>query len=395
MTSHILLPAARRRAPGDASRAASSRAAARRAGLHGRRSCRDALDMAGASGDDRHPRGRRARARRRLRPALHRHREHRRRSWREIEAAHRRRRRRRAARRPSASARRPPRCASSARDSTRPSAAADAGRGRPPSTSTVAIRRVVRRRRRRSASGSTPACAHEHVVRIDTEANIAVGDVAVGSVRAAGRHPAPSALAVGTSHGPLSAASASCPRSPGPCIVVGKDIHRHAFAREAIDALRANGGDVLVVDMGWPVRRSRLRRHRDLRRLAPARRAPCSPLPRGGEAAHETRNRHRRHQDRRHRDGRRRATQRAAVRMPTGFGAGAVIETAVDAVRQVAALSGITRGSLRSIGIGIPGAVDSAHRTGAATPSTWASRTSSSARRSATASASPCRSRTT
>ncbi|MET0725664.1 MAG: ROK family protein [Leifsonia sp.] len=48
------------------------------------------------------------------------------------------------------------------------------------------------------------------------------------------------------------------------------------------------------------------------------------------------------------------------VRMPTGFGGGAVIETAVDAVRQVVALSGIPIEQLRSIGIGIPGAVDSA-----------------------------------
>ena len=48
------------------------------------------------------------------------------------------------------------------------------------------------------------------------------------------------------------------------------------------------------------------------------------------------------------------------VRMPTGWGGPAVIETAVDAVRQVAALSGISVGNLRSIGIGIPGAVDSA-----------------------------------
>ncbi|KQO94464.1 ROK family protein [Leifsonia sp. Leaf264] len=48
------------------------------------------------------------------------------------------------------------------------------------------------------------------------------------------------------------------------------------------------------------------------------------------------------------------------VRMPTGWGGPAVIETAVDAVRQVAALSGVSVGNLRSIGIGIPGAVDSA-----------------------------------
>ena len=35
-------------------------------------------------------------------------------------------------------------------------------------------------------------------------------------------------------------------------VVVGKDIHRHAFAREAIEALRARR-EILVVDMGWPL----------------------------------------------------------------------------------------------------------------------------------------------
>lgn len=34
-------------------------------------------------------------------------------------------------------------------------------------------------------------------------------------------------------------------------VVVGKDNHRHAWAREAIDALRSRG-DVVVIDMGWP-----------------------------------------------------------------------------------------------------------------------------------------------
>ena len=34
-------------------------------------------------------------------------------------------------------------------------------------------------------------------------------------------------------------------------VVVGKDVHRHAFAREAIDTLRATR-EILVVDMGWP-----------------------------------------------------------------------------------------------------------------------------------------------
>ncbi|MEJ3404321.1 ROK family protein [Rathayibacter sp. YIM 133350] len=50
------------------------------------------------------------------------------------------------------------------------------------------------------------------------------------------------------------------------------------------------------------------------------------------------------------------------VRMPTGFGAGAVVETAVDIVQRVTELSGFLLADVHSIGIGIPGAVDS--RTG-------------------------------
>jgi len=40
---------------------------------------------------------------------------------------------------------------------------------------------------------------------------------------------------------------------PGqPVLVIGRDIHQHSFAREAVDQLRSQGVDVLVVDMGWP-----------------------------------------------------------------------------------------------------------------------------------------------
>ena len=35
-------------------------------------------------------------------------------------------------------------------------------------------------------------------------------------------------------------------------LVVGQDIHRHGFARAAVDRLRAEHGQVLVVDIGWP-----------------------------------------------------------------------------------------------------------------------------------------------
>jgi beta-N-acetylhexosaminidase len=49
---------------------------------------------------------------------------------------------------------------------------------------------------------------------------------------------------------------------PGqPVLVVGRDIHQHLFAREAVDRLRSEHADVLVVDMGWP---SADRRYADL-----------------------------------------------------------------------------------------------------------------------------------
>jgi beta-N-acetylhexosaminidase len=35
-------------------------------------------------------------------------------------------------------------------------------------------------------------------------------------------------------------------------LVVGRDIHQHAFARAVVDRLRAEHDSVLVVDMGWP-----------------------------------------------------------------------------------------------------------------------------------------------
>ncbi|WP_022889817.1 ROK family protein [Agromyces italicus] len=48
------------------------------------------------------------------------------------------------------------------------------------------------------------------------------------------------------------------------------------------------------------------------------------------------------------------------VRMPTGFGAEAVVETALRTVERMAELSGVGQAAFSSIGIGIPGAVDTA-----------------------------------
>jgi predicted NBD/HSP70 family sugar kinase len=47
------------------------------------------------------------------------------------------------------------------------------------------------------------------------------------------------------------------------------------------------------------------------------------------------------------------------LRLPTGLGAAAVLETAVQAVVQLAALVGIETVEFESVGVGIPGAVDS------------------------------------
>lgn len=93
------------------------------------------------------------------------------------------------------------------------------------------------------------------VVRLETVANIAVGTAPWGPF---------AETATGAEDGAAAAFAAlpvvevteedSAPTSlpDGPVIVIGKDNHRHAFARETIDRLRAERGDVLVVDMGWP-----------------------------------------------------------------------------------------------------------------------------------------------
>ena len=81
------------------------------------------------------------------------------------------------------------------------------------------------------------------VVRLEADPNIAVGTTpwglfAVVAQRAYVISPEQSALP---------------PFQPDqPVLVVGRDIHRHRFAREAVDRLRSLHVDVLVVDMGWP-----------------------------------------------------------------------------------------------------------------------------------------------
>ncbi len=98
--------------------------------------------------------------------------------------------------------------------------------------------------------------ARYSVVRIDTVANIAIGQApwgpfaeaaAVGTERASSRFAARPLVVFTEGDDPEHVLAASTP-----VLVVGKDNHRHAFARAAIDRLRAERDSVLVVDMGWP-----------------------------------------------------------------------------------------------------------------------------------------------
>ena len=79
------------------------------------------------------------------------------------------------------------------------------------------------------------------VVRLEARPNSAAGPTPWGP-------PRTQSEIVVSGDRPLAAA----PIPDGPILVVGQDIHRHAFARAAVDRLRAEHPDVLVVDMGWP-----------------------------------------------------------------------------------------------------------------------------------------------
>lgn len=92
------------------------------------------------------------------------------------------------------------------------------------------------------------------IVRIDTVANIAVGVAPWGPFAQIAQHPdAAIDLAwLDQNVRAISEEQHALPSLSGPVVVVGKDNHRHEFARTVIDALREANSEVLVVDMGWP-----------------------------------------------------------------------------------------------------------------------------------------------
>jgi beta-N-acetylhexosaminidase len=79
------------------------------------------------------------------------------------------------------------------------------------------------------------------LVRLEADSNVAVGATPWGPF------PSQEACVISPDRSTLPAFQ------PGqPVLVVGRDIHQHRFATEAVDWLRAQHVDVLVVDMGWP-----------------------------------------------------------------------------------------------------------------------------------------------
>ena len=271
MTSHILLPAPRRGAARHPLPAHRARPAPRGAGVRGRHRHRRPRH-AGGERRARHPRGGRARPRRRLRPALHRQRQHRR-------PARRDRRGDRRGRRvaggfpPSACARPPPGCARSARPRP-PSPTPARGRDRAgaPAAELARIAAAFEvtdaaRARLAASAGSAPSCAS---TRSRTSPSASRPGGRSRSLPRRGSRPGSTTRR----SSPSPRATASPTRRPlaGPVLVVGKDLHRHPFA-VARDRRAARGARRRRDDRhGLAVGRPRLRRRLDVRRVAPRRR---------------------------------------------------------------------------------------------------------------------------
>ncbi len=100
------------------------------------------------------------------------------------------------------------------------------------------------------------AAGRYSVIRLEADPNIAVGPTPWGpfaAVAAAGAAQSRSTFAAQPVYSISTHRSTLPPVQAGdPVLVIGRDIHQHRFARQAIDRLRSARVDVLVVDMGWP-----------------------------------------------------------------------------------------------------------------------------------------------
>jgi len=96
-----------------------------------------------------------------------------------------------------------------------------------------------------SAERFLASSTHALVLRIDTEANIAVGDSPWGPFG-----PGEVVDAVSIDADGIEAARGLDPDRP--VIVIGRDNHRRPWVVDLVDGLRRRHSSVLVVDMGWP-----------------------------------------------------------------------------------------------------------------------------------------------
>jgi beta-N-acetylhexosaminidase len=106
-----------------------------------------------------------------------------------------------------------------------------------------------------AATWADRASGRYTVVRLEGDPNIAVGSSPWGpfAAVAADRVASESAFAARPVYLVTPERSALPPFQHGqPVLVVGRDIHQHSFAKEAVDRLRSAHVDLLVVDMGWP-----------------------------------------------------------------------------------------------------------------------------------------------
>ncbi len=114
----------------------------------------------------------------------------------------------------------------------------------------------------RAAEWRAKASGRYTVVRLEANPNIAVGTIPWGPFATLCPEPVEGRFDELSAHSDF-AAQPVCLISPEqsalpsfrpgqPVLILGRDIHRHPFAREAVDRLRSAHVDVLVVDMGWP-----------------------------------------------------------------------------------------------------------------------------------------------
>jgi beta-N-acetylhexosaminidase len=98
-------------------------------------------------------------------------------------------------------------------------------------------------------SGTVPPMTDAVVLRLQTGANIAVGEMPWGVVES-GVVLRPDRV---TDVGPEDASDLVLPKTDGtPLVVLVRELHRHEWAAKLVDRLAAQRPEMVVVEMGWP-----------------------------------------------------------------------------------------------------------------------------------------------